>query len=789
MPKTLVIVESPGKIAKIQSYLGNNYIVKASFGHILAVNPKGISIDLNTFEPKYIHCFDKKDVIKNIKIEYKKADDLLIATDLDREGEMIAWSIAHILNIKNPKRISFNDITKQSILKAVSNPSTIDFNMVNAQKCRTMLDKIIGYDLSSIVKSNINSAKSAGRVQSVVVRLIVDKENEIEKFITKGLESEFKTKASFSFNNSNCLNGNLYFNNNIKCFTKEEIKPFYELAIDSTYKISNIFTKPKIIKPAPPFTTATLQQEASKKYKFSAKNTMIIAQKLYEEGLITYMRTDSVNLSEEAMIAIKSFIVKEYGKEYYKHTQYQNKGNSQEAHEAIRMTDPNITPNSTFNNDAKIGPNEIKLYSLIWKRTIASQLQPATFDVLNVHISISKSDYHFVSQTETCTFKGYLIIKDSDNSDSDKNIGKEKYNIGDILNVVKMISQETYKEPPSRYNEASLINKLDVKNLNIGRPSTYASILNKICDRDYVQIKDIVGIKKNVDSYTWIPNNPLQKSSTSVLIYEDKQKLVPTDLGKSVSEYLIKHFSDIMEYKFTATMEKSLDDIALNKINWLDYMKTFYKNFAPLIKKHKIAYTLEGSNDNGILLGNDDKYKYYKCTTKYGPVIKKVNDMDTTYHSIKLPYLIETITFDQAKMICIYPYILGQYDNKDIIIKNGESIYFTYDDKNYKLINDPTLEACIEIIKNTRNENKDIELSDAANIYYIKTGPHGKYLSVCNKKKLETQKKKGKVNYKQVYTNYKIYPAYQNLETYTLTVVKEIVKNAKNVKKIERKKV
>lgn len=788
--KTLVIVESPGKISKIQSYLGSNYVVKASYGHILAVNPRGISIDLKKFEPEYVSCPDKKEVIRNIKAEYKKAGDLLIATDLDREGEMIAWSIAHILNLKNPKRIAFNDITKKSIMDAVSKPSVINQNMVNAQKCRTMLDKIIGYDLSGLIRSNINNAKSAGRVQSVVVRLIIDKENEIKNFIDTGLESDFKTKGYFD-----TLAATLYSKNNIKKMTLKEVEPFYKLAVNATYKITDIFDKPKSIKPQQPFTTATLQQEASKRYKFSAKNTMQIAQKLYEEGLITYMRTDSVNLSDEALLNIKEFILETYGKEYYEYRQYQNKGNSQEAHEAVRVTDPKIV---SVLEDGKIGPNEIKLYSLIWKRTIASQLKAAEFLVLNVHISISNiPTCYFLSQAEKCVFKGFMIVSDNtidsdtssdtpsdtkeidtlikDNGTLIKDIGTlaKDIKIGDILTITKITTQENFKEPPSRYNEASLINKLDIKNLNIGRPSTYASILNKITDRNYVKTANIDGIEKDVLTFTWF-KGVLAKENKKVLVGKETNKLVPTELGISVTSYLVDKFLNIVEYKFTADMEKCLDGIANGSVDWFDYMTNFYKEFEPHVKKNRLAF----ANNDADLVGQDLLHYYYRCSTKYGPAIKKVciNDPKViTYTSIKAPYTLENITFENVLEICKYPYVLGSYENHDIIIKDG---YFTWNDRNYTG-SGLTLEDCTNIIS-SKNE---ITLSDDNNIYCIKTGPHGKYLNVCNKKKLEAQKKKKSINYKVVYTNYKIYPAHQNLETYSLDLVKEIVKNHNIVNK------
>lgn len=714
--KTLVIVESPGKISKIQSYLGNNYVVKASYGHILKINPNGMNINFNTFEPNYVKCPEKEKNIKDLKAEYKKAGDLLIATDLDREGEMIAWSVADILGVKNPKRIVFNDITEKSIRTAVSSPGVINYDMVNAQKCRTMLDKIIGYDLSSLIRSNISDAKSAGRVQSVVVRLIVDKETEISEYFNSDQSSYYKTIGLFD----KSIKGILYSSKKVDKSDYTTILDFFKKVKTAVFTVGEIFTTNSTIKPLPPFTTATLQQESSKRFCMNAKVTMQVAQKLYESGFITYMRTDSTNLSEEALQDIHKYILSVYGTQYYKLMRYQTSELAQEAHEAIRVTDVNLISINTIGNYTDY---EIKLYDLIWKRTIACQMAPALFNIHNIHINISNMKKYFLSQTKQCVFDGFMVVYSS--TDTEDELDKPaNLKINQILTVSHIISEETFKSPPARYNEASLINKLDVKNLNIGRPSTYAGILDKITDRKYVDIKNIEGISKDINILKY-ENNELSTTKKKIQIGKEDKKLVPTKLGIMVTEYLVSKFLEIMEYKFTADMEASLDSIAMSKINWLNYMKVFHRSFAKLVNENKIL------KDDKNIIGSNLNFKYYKTVTKYGAAIKRVDDNnEITFYSIKSPYSIETITLEDAIEISKYPMLIGEYDNSKIMLKKGPtSLYFTWNDNNYSLPKledrEPNLSEYIQVIQESLSKTFVVD-----NItYYLRKGPYGNYLS------------------------------------------------------------
>lgn len=739
--KILVVVESPGKITKIQSYLGPNYIVKASYGHILSINPKGINIDLEKFEPKYEPIVDKKTVIRDLKVAYKQVDDLLIATDLDREGEMIAWSISKVLSIKNAKRIVFNDITQKSIMAAIQSPSTIDENMVNAQKCRTMLDKIVGYDLSSLVRQNITGAKSAGRVQSVVVRLIIDKEDDIRRHLEENNNSYYITKGTFDNKIASLLSKTKPFN--IIKMDQDQVSPFLEFCKKAVFTVYDITKSPKSVKPNPPFTTSTLQQECSKRFGFSGKVTMQIAQKLYEAGLITYMRTDSTSLSDDALLGIEKYIINNIGKKYHKRTEYKNSDGAQEAHEAIRVTDYELC-----NIDS--GLYENKVYSLIWKRTIASQMKNAEYLVEKVKIDISNiKDKYFELQTTSCIFDGFMKVygKDSNEDDIVNDNDVMCYEIGSILNLNRIISEETYKEPPPRYNEASLINKLDVKNLNIGRPSTYANIIDKITDRKYVEIKDnICGTKKTISIYK-LENDSITNSNKEIEVGGDTKKFVPTEIGRFVTEYLVNKFTNIVEYKFTANMEKSLDDIATNKIDWFTYMKGFYNDFSKLVSINKINVVKVNEINDINMIGEHNGIRYYKAMTRFGEAIRKIaiDTGDVSYVSVKPPYRVSNMNLQDAIAICKYPLSLGLFEEKPVILKmgNDNKVYIVWDNNNYNISksglkidlepDDITIDICASIIEKARESVKGI-LSDDKFTYSIKDGMYGRYILRVDKK-------------------------------------------------------
>lgn len=567
MGKTLIIIESPGKLKKMREILGNKYEIMASAGHILNFKKGGLkdAIDFeNNFKPNYEIISDKnsnfkskKQIVNELKKAAKNASDIILATDQDREGEMIAWSLAYVLKLKNPKRITFNAITKGEIIKSIKNPKTIDYNLVDAQKTRQILDIIVGYELSPILWKTIEGAVSAGRVQSVVVKLVVEKEKEITDFLNSDISSFFKYKGSFN-NNIDAILYEIESNSN-------EIKSnnLMNKLVKSKYKVKDIMGKESVRNPSPPFITSSLQQEASSKLKFSVKKTMSSAQKLYEGGYITYMRTDSTALSKEAMSNIKKYIIEKFTNKYYKAREYKSKSkNSQEAHEAIRPTDVFL---EKIDNDSKIGNDEKRLYNLIWKRTIASQMESAIFNVINSYISISKlNKYHFVANTEQLIFDGYLRIYDNTNKKSNSNKTNNDVKIGTTLQVQNLRCEEEYKRPPIRYNEASLVKKLE--QLGIGRPSTYASNISIIQSRKYVEIKNTDGIRKNVEIIEWSKkNNEIITKTREINLGKDKNRLIPTQLGINVCDFLNKYFENIMDYKFTSNMENQFDKIAKGK--------------------------------------------------------------------------------------------------------------------------------------------------------------------------------------------------------------------------------
>ena len=740
--KILVVVESPGKINKIQSILGPKYVVVASYGHIIDLDPSYMSIDIeDNFQPKYKPYPDKAKVISNLKALAKTSSDILLAADEDREGEMIAWSIAYVLKLKNAKRIVFNSITKTELLKAVSNPTQIDYNIVDAQKVRRMLDRIVGYSLTPLLRTNIGPGKlSAGRVQSVVVELIIDKENEVTKFMEGNDCSFFKFKGLFNPKDNvsmtltstlhdleNITNDGAYTGNITKMEKKKHAIKFLEKCKDAKFQVANMFNKLSVRNPSCPFTTSTLQQEASRKFNFPIKKTMQVAQSLYEAGYITYMRTDSINLSKEALTDTKSYIVKKYGKKYHRMMAYKaKKGNTQEAHEAIRPTKINTkVPKTT----GKIGNDEIKLYTLIWKRTVASQMKPAKYKVTSIQIMISNDmDHYFLTTTETLLFDGYLKVynienneaEDQDQEGNNKNINIK---IGTFLTAKEIVATQEYKRPPTRYNEASLIDKLDPKNLNIGRPSTYATIIGKIVERNYVKITDIEGVKKDSVVLTLKENqDKIKEVKKQVTLGNEKKKFVPTSLGLTVNEFLVKEFSKIMDYKFTADMEANLDDIAEGKSKLLDVMNEFYDDFnksvMEVMKKKKTIV-----DEKSRVLGKDPDTGLEIIATigKFTPVVKKqISASKCVFAPIKEPLKLETITLEQALKLFEYPKDLGKYKQKQIqlmkgqyglYIKYGKDMSFplpdNYQDKNKDISHDKVIELIKEKEPLGRFKSKD----------------------------------------------------------------------------------
>ena len=738
MSKTLVIVESPGKITKISKILGNDYIVKASVGHIRNLDPAKLSIDVNNnFEPEYI--ITKKSVVSDLKAAVKSCKEVILAADEDREGEAIAASLAEVLKLKNPKRIVFNAITKTDILNALKNPKTIDDKMVNAQKARMILDKIVGYRLSPLLWNNIGHGLSAGRVQSVVVKIVIDREDKIDEFNS---ENNFKVTGIFTSNGDNLkyvlynstkssdkiLKGSIY-----KTKNADDINKLFKVFSKCKYEVVNIFDKKSTRNPSPPFITSSLQQEASYKLGFTPKRTMSVAQKLYEGGYITYMRTDSTGISKEAMDECKKYIKKEYGNKYYKEREYKSKSkNAQEAHEAIRPTDIEKTKVSDEEQN--------RLYNLIWKRTVASQMSSAEINNKVIQIEISnktKLTYYFETSLETIEFEGFLKVYNLKNQDKgdDEESENQKVDInsvpkkGDKLDYKEIIGTEEYSKSIGRYNEASLVKELESK--GIGRPSTFANVITKIQDKGYVERKDLMGEKKEVQIIT-LRKDDISKKTKEITLGKEKNKLVPTNTGKLVTKYLLNNFDDIMDYKFTADMEEQLDQVANGDISWLKVLNDFYN---PFDKTYKELYdSSSGPKPEGKCLGSHPELNndIYTTTTKFGPVVKMVGitNKDTRYASLVKPLTLENITLDDAINLLKYPIDLGKYNENIVQLQKGpHGFYIKYNSKNYSVENDEiSLKDAINLIA---SKDKDIikEVQDKSKSYIIKNGDYGPYIS------------------------------------------------------------
>lgn len=767
MDKILVIVEAPGKVKKFQSILGSNYKVMASVGHIIDLDPKKMSIDIEGgFLPEYVNNADKVTVIKNIKAEAKKCKDVILATDDDREGEAIAWSLAYVLKLKNPKRIIFKSITKNEILNALKNPVNINADLVDAQKTRRMLDRLVGYDISPLLKGKL----SAGRVQSVVVRLIIDKENEIknhwDKIDNMEITSNYKIKSTFKSNKDIIKAILVKSNKEIKINDKETAKNIMEKCIKSTFKVIDVTKKEKQQNPSPPFTTSTLQQDASRKLGFSIKKTMTVAQKLYETGYITYMRTDSVSFSKEAISDIGALILKKFGEEYHHERNYVNKkNNTQEAHEAIRPTDvETLVPNG-------LSSDEDRLYKLIWKRAVASQMKAAKYDVTTILISISKlEEYNFLATVDVLIFDGYLAVyKDID----DCNNVKIKIKKGDIVLLETLEGNEEYPRGPTRYNEASLIEKLDPKNLNIGRPATYASIVTKIIDRGYVKIDDIPGKEIEIINLK-LEDNEINENSSKIMLNDDKKKFIPTELGVNVNDFLVKEFPNIMDYKFTADMEEKLDEIAEGNIKYGKIMKEFYDEFKPVVetlKKEGRSYQKDLKIKLIGITENGDEIVY--CVTKNGPAVSKKVNKKLVYSSLPEGKTIDNITLEEASALLSYPKILGKYNKKNVIIKNGPYGYYMVWGLVKLQLSDPniTLEDAIELL----SKEKCIAFKTEYRTMVVKKGYYGYYIQV-------TPKTKGSKSY-----NVPI-PKDTDIDSLTCEKLEEIIKEKFQNKKTNYKK-
>ncbi|WP_289665209.1 type I DNA topoisomerase [Flavobacterium panacagri] len=660
MAKNLVIVESPAKAKTIEKFLGSDFQVESSYGHIADLPSKEIGVDVeNGFKPKYEVSPDKKALVTKLKSLSKNAETVWLASDEDREGEAISWHLAEELKLdtKKTKRIVFHEITKSAILKAIDNPREIDYNLVNAQQARRVLDRLVGYELSPVLWRKIKGGLSAGRVQSVSVRLIVEREREIQSFnavATYSIVAEFVNEAGKAFKAKLPKNFN----------TKKEAEDFLNQNIGSKYKVADLETKPTKKSPTSPFTTSTLQQEAARKLYLPVGITMQLAQRLYEAGLITYMRTDSVNLSKEAMDAAEAEIIKSYGKEYSKPRVFANKNKgAQEAHEAIRPTDMS-------RHSVNIDRDQARLYDLIWKRTLASQMSDAQLERTNVKIEADNHDELFTASGEVLLFEGFLKVylegHDDDEEEQEGMLPALKVNEKLANNYIT--ATERYSRPPARYTEASLVKKLE--ELGIGRPSTYAPTISTIINRNYVEKGTLEGQERNYTQLT-LQNSKVGEKLLKENTGSDKGKLVPTDIGTIVTDFLVKNFGNILDYNFTAKVEQDFDEIAEGNIDWAKMMQDFYNQFHPNVKE--VEANAERESGERILGKDADGRQVSVRLGKFGPMaqIGEADDEDKKFASLMADQNIGNITLEEALNLFLLPKSLGDYKGEEVEVNNG----------------------------------------------------------------------------------------------------------------------
>ena len=705
MPKNLVIVESPAKAKTIEKFLGNDFKVVSSNGHIADLPSKELGINLdNNYEPKYIVNSDKKDIVKKLKKESKTADMVWLASDEDREGEAIAWHLYELLGLNkdNTKRIVFREITKNAVLKSIENPREINESLVNAQQARRVLDRLVGYKISPVLWRKVKGGLSAGRVQSVALRLIADKEKEIESF--QPVKS-FKVSAEFL-----TVNGEVFkARHKSKIDENIDLDRLIDSLKNSKFNVSDIKKTPLSRKPLPPFTTSTLQQEASRRLGFPVSKTMRTAQRLYEQGHITYMRTDSVTLSDVAKSSIKSKILKDYGEKYFTERSYTNKSkNAQQAHEAVRPTD-------FENKNVSVDLDQIKLYDLIWKRTIASQMSLAKIDKTVVSVQSRTIDLTFTAEGEVINFDGFLKVYSSlkdDDSEKDITIDLPKLNVGDDLNKKAILITENFSKPPFRYTEASLVRKME--ELGIGRPSTYAPTITTVMNRKYV-FKGTDDSKKR-EILQIIVNDKIKRQKVEESYGSNKGKLVPSEVGKLVNDFLCNNFQNIIDYNFTADVENNFDLIASGKKQWKEIINEFYNPFNDKVSEvEKNAKRETGER----ILGSDPKSGRQVSVKlgKFGPMVQigKVDDEEKPLFASLLPdQKISNVTIEDALRLFELPFKVGEYEGKEVISNIGR--YGPYIKYEKTFISIPqgltpftiSIEKSIELILNKQKENKPL---------------------------------------------------------------------------------
>ena len=740
MSKNVVIVESPAKANTIEKFLGKDFLVTSSYGHIRDLEKKDMGIDVNNnFTPRYIVPEDKKAVIRELKKLTKKADIVWLATDEDREGEAISWHLKEALELadEKTKRIVFHEITKPAILEAVANPRNIDYHLVEAQQSRRILDRLVGFELSPILWRKIKANLSAGRVQSVAVRLIVEREREIDAFTPV---PRFKVSAIFICDD--CDGKQVSFKAELSKFfaTEKEAEEFLKKCKDAQFEVSSLEKKPVKKSPAPPFTTSTLQQEASRKLSYSVARTMLVAQKLYEAGKITYMRTDSVNLAEQALDASKKQIIKDYGKEYSHQRQFKTKSKTaQEAHEAIRPTD--------FNVESVLGSKEEKaLYQLIWKRAIASQMSQAEIERTTIKISLSNSKENFIAKGEVIRFDGFLKVylesSDEENNENGESGLLPTLDKGKKLRYNIITATERFTRSSARYTEASLVKKLE--ELGIGRPSTYAPTISTIQRRGYVHKEESTGTEREYKVLTLNPDKEVNKELKTEIIGVDKGKLFPNDIAMLVTDFLVEHFPRIMDYKFTAHIEEELDEIAHGEIDKKVMLDEFYFPF-----KEKVDHTIENSDrvSGERILGTDPATGKQVSVrmARFGPVAQltdlKDEDVKPQYAGLRRENKLESITLDEALVLFKLPRAIGEHEDEEITAAIGRfGPYVKHNGKFYSLKKeyDPhtiTLEEAIEVIEAKRKADaeKVIKIFDENPEYQILNGRWGPYLKAGKK--------------------------------------------------------
>ena len=739
MQKNLVIVESPAKAKTIEKFLGKDYKVLSSYGHIRDLKTKQFSIDIeHNYAPQYEIPADKKKLVSELKAESKAAEMVWLASDEDREGEAISWHLYEVLGLKpeNTRRIVFHEITKTAILHAIETPRSIDMNLVNAQQARRVLDRIVGFQLSPILWRKVKPALSAGRVQSVAVRLIVEREREIQDFVS---EAAYRVTANFILPDGKTI---LKAELNRRLKTKEEAQAFLKACQQATFTIDDISKKPVRKSPAPPFTTSTLQQEAARKLGYSVSQTMMIAQRLYESGFITYMRTDSFNLSDLALGTAKEAILESYGEKYYKFRQYHTKSKgAQEAHEAIR---PTYIAKAEIDGTAQ----ERKLYDLIRKRTIACQMADAELERTTISVNISGLKEKFVATGEVVVFDGFLqVYHESTDDDQEKEQGNTLLpvvHLQDALQLKEATATERFTQRPARYTEATLVRRLE--ELGIGRPSTYAPTIQTIQNREYVIKGDKEGTERAYSILT-LNKKGIQESTKTEMVGADRNKLMPTDIGIVVNDFLMEYFQLVMDYNFTAKVEKEFDAIAEGEENWTKVIDNFYQAFHPVVEQTAAIRTEHKVGERQLGIDPKSGKPVFVKIGRFGPVAQigesnpEKDNEKPQFATLLKGQSIETITLEEALKLFELPRTVGEYEGKVVVAAIGRfGPFIRHDGKFVSIPKDKnpisiTLEEAIELIqqKREKDENRFIKKFEEDPELEILNGRYGPYIAYKGK--------------------------------------------------------